>query len=165
MKSAVINNREGLVQGQLQPRSRNLSGAPIPHRAVTFLPGVNLVPSEELEELRKNPTFELNFRTAIPHSPAPEQNPERVGKPVLELLEVKGKDGKRVPLVVDDELPLAKLEPAAVKTLVDETVVTGFLREWLEQERRPDVAHLITQRIRLLEGDPKAPGGPAAAMR
>jgi hypothetical protein len=165
MKTAVINNREGLVQGQLQPISKNLSGAPIPYRAVTFLPGVNLIPTEELDELRKNKSFELNFTTAIQPTPAPEQNPERVGKPILEVLKVKGKDGKDVPLVVDDNQPLAGLSMDAVKALVEETIVVGYLRKWLEEEHRPDRAHLISQRIRQLENDPKAPGGPAAAIR
>lgn len=162
MQTVVINNKEALVQGQLQPTMRNAQGAPVVGKCVTLLPGANLVASAEVEELLKNPQFKACFTTKIPYSKAPEQNPEKVGQPILEFLEVDaGKDGGKKPLQVEDSAPLAKLKPEVVKVLVDEVLAASILRGWLREEVRPDVAHLLNLRIARLEGAPE--GGPATA--
>jgi hypothetical protein len=166
MKTAVINNREGLVQAQLPPTMFNKQGAPVLSEAVTFLPGANLVDSAKLDQLRKNSAFELNFNTKIPKSPAPEQNPEKVGLPILQVLEVehKTKDGaKMMPLIVEDKAPLAKLAPEVAQKLIDEVLVESTLREWLREETRPEMAHALNKRIAELQGEPE--GGPAAMGR
>ena len=167
MQTVVINNREGLVQGQLQPDPKlveKMTKGSIPiNRCVTLLPGANLVDSADLEALSKNPAFAKNFETLIPRSPAPEQNPEKVGKPILQLMEVEGKDGKKVPLQVDAKHPLKALKAEVAKALIDETFVASTLRAWLAEEGRPEVRLVLTQRIAELDAAPE--GGPAAAGR
>lgn len=159
MKIAVINNREGLVQGQMQPAGVDSAGRKIIGPVVTLLPGLNLVDKKQLEELRKNPGFELNFATKIAPSPAPEQNPEKVGKPILELLQAQGKDGKDAPVEVEDALPLAKLSEKQAKLLISETLVEGTLKQWDREETRPAVRYEIAQQITKISGKP---AGPAA---
>jgi hypothetical protein len=167
MQTVVINNREGLVQGQLQPDPQlvaKMAKGSIPiNRCVTLLPGANLVDTADLEALLKNPAFELNFKTLIPRSPAPEQNPEKVGKPILQFMDVESKDGKKVPLQVDAKHPLKGLKPDVAAALIDETFVVSTLRGWLAEEGRPEVRLVLTTRI--AELDVKPEGGPAAAGR
>ena len=163
MKIVVVNNRESLVQGQKQPQITNLQGAPVIAGVVTFLPGANLVDKADLEHLRKNPTFELNFTTAIPKSPALEQNPEKVGLPILAVMEVAGgKDGAKIPLELEDRLPLQKLKPEVAKKLIGETLVAGILRGWEREEARPEVRYEIQLQIDAVEGKP---AGPASVGR
>jgi hypothetical protein len=169
MKTAVINNREALVQGQLQPPPQSkTAGIPQIGRVITLLPGANLVDSKDLEELSKNEQWMRNFTTKIPRSPAPEQNPEKVGNAILELLEIDRplKDGgskKELFPQLDDKLPLSKLSAEVAKVLIDETLIVASLREWMHEEKRPELAHVISKRIAELEGTPE--GGPAAVGR
>ena len=168
MKTAVINNREALVQGQLPPPPQSkTAGVPLLGKVLTLLPGANLVDSKDLEKLNENEQWKKNFSTPIPRSPAPEQNPEKVGKPILELLtiEQRTKEGtKTMPFPqLDDEHPLAKLDAIAAKLLVDEMLVVGTLKDWVREETRPEMAHVLNRRIAELEGSPE--GGPAAAGR
>ncbi len=107
MKTVVINNREGLVIGQLPhiaPAAGVRGATSQLGPAVVFLPGANLIDSKTLAILRENKSFELNFTTRIPASAAPEQNPEKVGKLMLMVDKSVGKNGE-----VDDAAPLAKL--------------------------------------------------------
>jgi hypothetical protein len=163
----VINNRESLVQGQLQPDPellKKVKGGGIPiNRVVTLLPGANLVDVADIEALGKNEAFARYFTTKIERSLAPENNPEKVGSTILATLEVDGKDGKKVPLQVDKELPLKALKPEVAKLLIDETFVLSTLRGWLASEGRPEVRLLLDNRIRELDVKPE--GGPAAAGR
>lgn len=162
MKTAVINNREALVQGQMQPRGKALGGSLMLGDVVTLLPGLNFVDSANLEALRKNPAFELQFATKIPPSLAPEQNPEQVGKPILAVVETKDKDGKRKPLEVEDNQPLAKLSAEQCKLLISETHVESFLHQWSNEEIRPDIRFEISKRLEAIGG--KA-AGPASVGR
>lgn len=166
MKTVVINNREALVQGQMQPTGKDSNGVPILGPVITLLPGLNLVDSGLLAALRKNPGYEQRFATTIARSLAPEQNPEKVGKFELELLltEHKVKDGKSEmkPLEVEDELPLAKLPEETCKTLIKATLTEGTLRTWARQEPRPAVRWEIEQQLSAIGG---APAGPAAVGR
>jgi hypothetical protein len=163
MKTLVINNREGLVQGQMQPLGKDARGVPMLGPCVTLLPGLNLVDSTQLSELRKNPGFEAQFNTKIPPSPAPEQSPEKVGKPILEvMLGAPTKDGKRTPIEVEDKLPLAKLQEETIKTLVAETLAADVLRSWEKEEVRPSIAHIIREQLEKIGANP---GSPASAGR
>jgi len=178
MQTVVINNREGLVQGQLQPDPElvaKMTKGSIPiNRCVTLLPGANLVEAADLEALGRNPAFAKRFETKIQRSPAPEQNPEKVGLPELQLMGVDGKlidqtqpvpkDAKPVaPLQVDKDHPLKALKAEVAKALIDETFVVSTLRAWLGSEGRPEVRLVLTQRIAELDAAPE--GGPAAAGR
>lgn len=160
MKTAVINNREALVQGQMQPKDRAVgrdgqkTGPLMLGKIVTLLPGVNFVDSADLEALRKNPAFEMQFSTKIPPSLAPEQNPEQVGKPILVVVETKDKDGKRRPLEVEDNQPLAKLTAEQCKLLISETHVESFLHQWTNEETRPDIRFEIAKRLEEIGGKP-----------
>jgi len=178
MQTVVINNREGLVQGQLQPDPKlveKMTKGSIPiNRCVTLLPGANLVEAADLEALSKNPAFAKNFETLIPRSPAPEQNPEKVGKPILQLMAADGtlidptkpaaKDAKPAAVLqVEEKYPLKALKAEVAKALIDETFVVSTLRAWLGSEGRPEVRLVLTQRIAELDAAPE--GGPAAAGR
>lgn len=158
-RTVVINNREGLVQGQLPHLGNDSSGRPQLGRVVTLLPGANLVSSEDLRVLRENPAFEMNFKMKIAQSLAPEQNPEKVGKPILEIAKSIGKDG-----VVDGEFPLQKLSSKECSDLIGETYTSSALNRWLRDEGRPDVRRDIQNQLDKLSGE-AAPGGPAAVGR
>ena len=163
MKTIVINNREALVQGQMQPIGKDSRGVPLLGPLMTLIPGLNLVDSVQLAEIRKNPGFDANFTSKIPHSPAQEQNPEKSGKPILEvMLAAPGKDGKRAPLEVEDKAPLAKLSEETIKSMVEETLVGDILRNWEKEETRPSIAHIIRTQ---LEKITEKPSSPAAAGR
>lgn len=169
MKTAVINNREALVQGQLQPIGKDSNGMAMLGGVVTLVPGLNLVDSEQLAALRKNPTFALNFTAKIQPSLAPEQSPEKVGRPILELVMSPAgpsKDGKAAepkPLEVENALPLAKLSEELCKLVIGETLVEGTLRQWAREEARPAVRYEIEQQIeKITKG---TPAGPAAVGR
>lgn len=163
MKTAVINNREALVQGQMPHKGNALGGSLMVGAVVTLVPGLNLVDSSDLAQLRKNPQFELNFTTKIPPSLALEQNPEKVGKPILEVVMVASKDGKgEKALEVEDKFPLQKLPPEICKTVIADTLVEGTLRLWSREEIRPEVRYEIELQLGRITD---APAGPAAVGR
>src|SRR5690348_5746043 len=96
--TVVINNGSGMELVQLPHRGQDGHKRVILGDAVRFLPGVNLVDTEQLAILRKNPLFEAKFTNKIPRIAAPEQKQERVGRPFLTL-------GKTLP----SAHPLSKL--------------------------------------------------------
>ena len=120
MEEIVLDNREGLAMCQL-PHTKSASVGLDVGRVVQLAPGANLVPEADLEVLMRNQGFARQFETLIPRSPAP-TNPEKVGKPVLEMLQADGKD-----IVVADERPLAALRPDHARVLIKETLVPGML--------------------------------------
>ena len=148
MKKIVLNNREGLAMCQL-PHTKSASVGLDVGRVVQLAPGANLVPEADLEVLMRNQGFARQFETLIPRSPAPEQNPEKVGKPVLEMLQADGKD-----IVVADERPLAALRPDHARVLIKETLVPGMLTSWLEEETRPEVAQALKAQLVAIDADP-----------
>lgn len=129
MRTPVINNKEALVIGQLPASGKE------PGPIVVFLPGLNLVDSKQLAVLRNNKNFDAHFKTLIPPSLAPEQTPEKVGKPILELA---GKE-------LEDASPLAKLDKQACKLLISETLDAPMLDSWLMEETRADIARSINE--------------------
>jgi len=138
MKSIVVWNKESQHIGQLPHGAKTTAGIPQPGGIVIFLPGVNLVDSEALATLRKNPGFDQLFTLKIPPSAAPEQAPEKVGKPHMELLA----DG------LDDNAPLAKLKPKDLEKVIGETFNENLLKEWMmgEDMAKP-VRKLIEQQL------------------
>lgn len=150
MQTIVINNRESLINAQLPHKGKGKDGSIQTGEVVTFIPGANLVDSAKLKTLRENPGFEALFKTKIESSPAPEQNPEKVGKCVLVL----GKE-------VEDTSPLAKLAEKAAEALIAETFSVPQLDGWIKEEGRPEIRRLLeAQRSKLSAG---STGGPAAA--
>jgi hypothetical protein len=134
--TVVINNREGLEVAQLPHRGHDNHKRIIFGEVVTFLPGLNLVPTETLNILRQNPAFEAKFKNKIPNSRAPEQRPERVGKPILEL-------GKELP---DDDRPLSALSVPEALALVSEANEEQ-LASFKKGENREEVRDLVNARI------------------
>ena len=117
-------------------------------RVVRLAPGADLVPEADLEDLMRNQGFARQFETLIPRSPAP-TNPEKVGEPVLEMLQADGKD-----IVVADERPLAALRPDHARVLVEESWCRGCLTSWLEEETRPEVAQALKAQLVAIDADP-----------
>lgn len=158
-RTIVINNRESLVQGQLphkQPGQRPDGAAPMLEVGgmIQLLPGVNLVDTKDLKTLReRNPTFAALFDTIIEASPAPEQNPEKVGRPILEI----GNEGKELPA----SSPLARLAPNQCKAILAETFNAALLRTWLAEETRGDVRRDIDAQLGKVLG-PTRPSGVSA---
>lgn len=136
MRSQVLNNSEGPIYAQMQPRSKEMNGALVHGELVIFERGLNLVDAEKLKELIKNETFAKLFKTTIPPSRAPERDQTKVGKTILEIA---GKD-------VDDGHPLAKLNEQAAKAMIAEVESTDMLKAWLDAEGRPEVRRFITAR-------------------
>lgn len=133
--TVVINNTERLEIAQLPHRGVDNHKRLLLGGVVTLLPGLNLVPTEELHVLRRNPLFEEKFTTAIPDSKAPEQRPERVGKPFLVL-------GKELPA----KAPLAALEVPEALSMVNEANEEQ-LAQFFAVEVRAEVRERIKIRI------------------
>lgn len=171
-QTAVINNREALETVQMQPIGKDSNGMAILGPLVVLVPGLNFVDSDKLSKLINNSAFASKFNTKIAPSPAPEQNPEKVGKTILELMTVaaKDKDGKVVdkPIEVEDKMPLAKLSGDVCRRVIAETMVASVLRQWLTEESRGDVRSDIQKRLDYITGAAAGPGysgGPAAYDR
>lgn len=139
-KTIVINNREALVLAQLPHKERDAKGRIIPGECIKFIPGANLVDTETLKTLRKSELFDSHFKTKIARSPAPEQNPEKVGQFIL--VAVAEVPAKR---------PLSKIEDGAeIAEIVKETFSVDLLRQWLADEGRSDVRATIENQIRTI---------------
>lgn len=137
MRAQVLNNSQGPIYAQLPPRGKDAAGHIESGECINISPGLNLIDTKKLEELRKNPTFDGFFKAKIPVSKAPEANPANFNKPILEIA---GKD-------VEDENPLAKLSLAACKAMISEMQSTDVLQEWLKGEGRADVRRELENRL------------------
>jgi hypothetical protein len=146
MVVVVINNRDGMEIVSMPHRGKDMHNRVMPGEEVIFMPGLNLVDAGKLSVLMKNPAFAAKFTDIIPHSLAPEQNPERVGKPILE---------KRGELPASR--PLAKLPAEEAKALILEANEEQ-LPQFLKDEARDDVRLFIHERIRALNPDPIGSG-------
>lgn len=142
--TAVVNNRESLVIGHMQPIGKETSGAPILGEMIKLIPGLNLVDSKKLEALRKNKAFDAHFTTKIPQSRAPEQNPEKVGQPILVVWAQNLKDDKPF-----GELPVEKCQEA-----IEEIFDISMLKKWLATEARDPVRLLLHGQIGKLSTNP-----------
>lgn len=167
MKTAVINNREGLVIAQLPATQEDRSGRKLLAGVVTLLPGLNLVDTDEFNTLMKNPGFASHFTNKIEPGMAPEHQLERTGSPILEqvFFDKKDKDNKitRTPVdFLDDKIPLANLTEPQCKVLVEQVLVGETLRAWGRAETRPAVRFLIEEQIGKISA---GPGNPATAGR
>lgn len=154
MQIQIINNQQGLDLIHVPPKyqrpergAKETTIAPPLGPLVRLVPGMNLVDSDVVKELRKNPGFDAKFSTVIEASPAPEQNPECVGKFML----VQG-------IEVDEKAPLAKLTLAAAKAMIGETFVASMLQDWIAEETRPIVRRALDSQIKQLS-TPSAPKG------
>lgn len=145
MQTVVINNKEGMIVGQLPhtlPKEKGEKGSNLPTigEQVVFMPGANLVNSEVLKVLRANKTFELNFSSMIPPSEAPEQNPEKVGRPILVVVRE-----------VEDKSPLEKIKSAKeCESIIKEMFLTDVLQRWLDEEGRSEVRAIIEVQLRAI---------------
>lgn len=155
MKTVVINNCRRLEICQLDPKGKDAMNNPIPGGIVTLVPGVNLVPSADHAASMKNPIWQNKFKTIIQRSMAPEQDPETVGKPMLEIPKWVGEKGSGE---VDDVKPLAKLSPENCQRLIDETWNGDLLKAWSKEELRPDILRAIAnQQEKIRTGDMTSP--------
>ena len=168
MKTAILNNKEGLVVLQLPSTQKDRQGRDLIAGVVTLLPGLNLVDTDTMKALREgNEGVRRHFETKIEPGMAPEHQLERTGRFILEQVyfDKKDKDGKvtRVPVdSLDDALPLAKLTEEQCKQLVDEVLVGEMLQGWGRAETRPAVRFLIEKQIQKITA---SPGNPATAGR
>jgi hypothetical protein len=159
MYTVLINNREGMVHAQLPHQFPTQKGAaPRVGRAVILMPGVNLVDSKTLATLMENHAFKALFETVIPPSLAPEQTPEKVGKPILQIDRSIGKNGE-----VEEKAPLQKLSTAQCEAMIRETFSVDLLKRWTKEETRGDIRRLLVEQVERLEtgGESKGPASPA----
>lgn len=104
--------------------------------AIDLSPGQNMVDHDLWEQAKKNPTVKKAMKERVPRSTAPEQDQQLVGRFRL----VEGPS-------VADEAPLAKMKPAAALHLIEETLNTNTLAEWLEAESREEIRKAIQAQI------------------
>jgi hypothetical protein len=147
MRTALINNC-AMVSINIPGLKKNTDGTTTAGPLVQFIPGLNLVDSEVLKILReKNPTFEKMFSTRIEKSAAPEHDPEKIGRPQLEIDKSVGKNGE-----LPDSMPLEKLPPVQCKAMIDEMRDIAILRQWSKEETRGEVRRDIETQIEYLSG-------------
>ena len=137
MRTQLVNNCEGPIYAQIQPPKGATATA---GNILNLSPGLNLVDSKLLVELRTNPTFELFFKTALKPSKAPERNPANFGKPMLEVI------GKELP----DDYPLKGLTLAAAKSIISQIQNTDVLKKWSDEATESDVRAAIMIQIKTL---------------
>lgn len=139
MQTIVINNKEALIIGQLPSQTKDNRGVAIPGNVVVFSPGVNLVDTEKLKELRKNKLFDEHFKTKIPRSAAPEQNPEKVGQVIL-----------KVAKELNEKISFKDIPVQEAIEIVEETFLAAVLDGWLKEDSRNDVRTAIMNQKELL---------------
>jgi hypothetical protein len=138
MRAQVLNNCQGphLIQGQK-------NGA-MPADLLILRPGLNLVDSKTLAEMRKaNKGFDNLFSVKIPATKAVEADPASFGKP---MLEVRGTE-------LADKAPLAAVPLADAKTIVELVQDTDVLVGWLgecEPGKQSELIKTINERIKTL---------------
>lgn len=120
---------------------------------LTIMPGLNLLDTALLKELRSNPAFEAKFKAKIKPSNAEEARYLRVGEPFLE-------EGPVVPAVA----PLSKLPDAEVRELVGRICDEVLLDQLLSTEGRSEIRAVMETRRRFLQTGQEtgAPAGDAA---
>lgn len=142
MQTIVINNKEALVIGQLPSEMKDSRGVPLRGEIMVFIPGVNLVDTAKLKALRANKLFDAHFSTKIPRSAAPEQNPEKVGHPIL-----------KVAKELNEKMSFKDIPAQDAIALIEETFTTAILDRWLADEGRNDVrAAIMSQKDFLATG-------------
>ncbi len=136
--TAVLNNRESLVQVQLPAKSGKQGTAAGP--LLNFLPGMNFIPSEQWALAKQNPTVQHLLTQKQIAMKAPEHNPEKVGLPVLEEGPSCSKDN-----------PLHSLAESDAVAMIDELFDVPTMKRFLEQEDRPKVAASLKSQIAKIE--------------
>jgi len=134
----VLNNRESLIQIQLpgKPGKQGLTAGP----RVDLIPGMNFVDTDYWTKAKENAVCASMLTETIQPSRAPEQNPERVGKPIL----VEGK-----PISRDN--PLGACEEADAVKMVGELFDVPAMKRFLLQEDRPEVVMALKGQIAKIE--------------
>lgn len=139
--TVVRNNLEALQVMQLPPVGKDSAGVVQIGGQVTLVPGINLVPTEDLETLLENHMNADRFKEVIPLGLAPEHNRERTGQPYL----VRGK-------TLPAKYPLGALAEEEAKVLIKETLSDRLLQQWQREEIRPDVRAAITLQLEANSG-------------
>jgi len=135
MRAQVVNNCQGPYYVQLPHENGGKAIGPI----VVIHPGMNLVDAKQLAEARKNKGVDVLFKTKIAPSKAPEADPSKFGKPMLEVV---GKE-------VEDGYPFAKMSLEEATGVVAMTQNTDLLDEWLRAARPGDpIVKVINDRIK-----------------
>lgn len=145
----VLNNREALIQLALPAKSGK--GGMMPGGTIDLRPGINFPDTKMWEEAKKNELAAKLLTEKIQSSAAPEQTPERVGKPILE---------EGAPVSKDN--PLASMKEGDAVALVDEMFDAVMMKRFLNQETRASVAAALKGQIAKIES-PKAVEKRAAA--
>jgi hypothetical protein len=122
-----------------QPRLE-LIQLPGTNEMLRIMPGLNLMPSDTLRELRKNPSFETKFSTKIVASRAQEAADLRVGSPMLE-------QGKEVP----ERAPFSKLPDPEARELVSRLNDEELLERILQHEGRSEIRAALEERKKFLK--------------
>lgn len=142
--TVVKNNEEKirLIQlPMLDPTGKaivkNSAGAPELGTVIKLLPGVNLVPTRDLEKAMENQHVVSLFKNKIPKGRAQELNPEMFGRPYLE----KGRT-----LAVRH--PLHSINEEEAKDLILDTLDENLLNAWLQEETRADVRSFIDSHVK-----------------
>ncbi len=138
MLTQVVNNCQGphYIHGLAD------KGKPAP--LIIIQPGLNLVDSKQVTDLRKiNPQFALLFSATVKSSRAPEdmRNAHNFGKP---MLEVRGKE-------LDEKVPIAALPNKEAIEMVRLTENTDLLKDWLsgcEPGKNADLIKAINARMK-----------------
>lgn len=136
MLAQVINNCQGphCIQGKSPDGKR----PPV----LVLRPGLNLVPTKQLAEWRKeNPGFEGLFKLTIKPSKSETADPTKFNKPFLEVR----------PGELEDKAPLAKLSLKDATEMVKLTEDTDLLKSWLDEcqpEKQSELIKVIKARAK-----------------
>jgi hypothetical protein len=137
MLAQVINNCQGphYIQGQNADKGKK---PPL----LVLQPGLNLVDTKQLTEWRKaNPGFDGLFKLTIKPSKQETADPTKFGK---RFLEVVGKE-------LDATAPLAKLSYDDACGVIEQTLNTDLLADWMKQTKPGDpLVKAISDRLKVI---------------
>ena len=133
----VLVNRESMIQINI---GNDEKGAFNPSNLIVLASGMNFVDEERWNKALKNPGVRTLCTTKSPPANAPEENPERVGKMIIEHF---------MPVSADN--PLKDLNEDDALRYVSETLVVPTLRTLEKQESRPLLLRAIRGQIDRIE--------------
>jgi hypothetical protein len=148
MLAQVVNNCQGPHYVQL-PHLREKDKPLRAGGLVILQPGLNLVETKQLAEMRKNPGFDELFKLTVKPSKTETADPTKFGK---RFLEVVGKE-------LEDKAPLAKLSFEEARGVIAQTLSTDLLADWMKTTKPGDpLVKVLSDRAKELTSgiDPQA---------
>lgn len=138
-KVIVQNNNGGIFSIQLPGPKRDAKSRDTTvqlGKVIDLAPNINMIDQADWEQAKKNPIVAAALEERVPHSAAPEQDQKYVGR--MRLVEVG---------LAADKNPLGAMRAPEALHLIEETINTDLLTEWLRSEVRQELRAAIQKQL------------------